>query len=70
MLNQLLRNGRHEGNGPEVDKDMALLEKNLKNLEEDSGFENKYYVGVKKILRAAKNYWMLKIHSHKDFDKC
>ena len=67
LVNLLLRKEWHEGHGTEADGDMTLLEKNLKNLEEDSGFDNKYYVGVKKVIRAAKRYWMLKIESHEDF---
>lgn len=70
LVNLLLRNVRHEGDGPEADEDMIILEKNLDNLEEDSGFENKFYVGVKKMIRAAKRYWMLKIQSHEDFKIC
>ena len=59
LVNLLLRREWHEGDGPEAYGDMNLLEKNLNNLEEDSGLENKYYVGVKKMIRAAKRYWML-----------
>lgn len=70
LVNLLLRKDGHEVDGPEADGDMNILEKNLNNLEEDSGFENKYYVGVKKMIRAAKRYWMLKIQSHKDFQLC